>query len=122
MAIQKRNSAAVNLLSNDLVRNQGELHLSIANVTTTPYAAGANTVLLCATGAGNILVNLPQVSANLGKVYVINKRDVGAGQVVVTPFAGDNINGAGSRNVVNQWDTIIIVAGATTAWYVISTV
>ena len=124
MAIQERNAAAVNLLSNDLVRNQGELHLSTIAVNATPYAAGGYTLLVCTTGAVNLIVNLPQVNGgtgvNIGKTYAIKKADAGAGQVVVTPFAGDTIDGAGSRNVVNQWDVIIITAGATTVWYVIS--
>ena len=120
MAIQIRNSAAASLFAADLEQNTGELHLTAVNVAVTPYAAGANSVLLCVTGAVNLVVNLPQVSANRGKVYAIKKRDVGAGQVVVTPFAGDTIDGAGSRNVVNQWDSIIIIAGPSTVWYVIS--
>ena len=122
MAIQIRNSAAANLFGADLEQNTGELHLSSVFVTTTPYAAGAYTFIICDTGAVNLVVNLPQVSANQGKVYVINKRDAGAGQVVVTPFAGDTINGAGSRNIVNQYDAIIIIAQSPTRWYVISTV
>ena len=121
MAIQERNAAAVNLLSNDLVRNQGELHLSTVAVNVTPYAANATSLMVCTTGVPNLVINLPQVSANRGKTYAIKKIDAGAGQVIVTPFAGDVIDGAGSRAIVNQYNVIIIVAGSTTAWHVIST-
>ena len=126
MAIQKRNAAAVNLFTADLEQNKGELHMEIVPVNTTPYAAGAEPVIICTTGAVNLVVNLPQitqggVAVHRGKVYAIKKYDAGAGQVIVTPFAGDVIDGAGSRAIVNQYNVIIIVAGSTTAWHVIST-
>ena len=120
MAIQIRNSAAANLFGADLEQNTGELHLTPIAVNTTPYAAGAYSVILCTTGAGNLIVNLPQSSANLGKVYVIKKVDAGAGQVVITPFAGDNIDSAATLNVVNRWDSVIIMASGVVTWYVLS--
>ena len=124
MAIQKRNSAAANLFGADLEQNTGELHLQSVYVTTTPYAAGAYPFLLCSTGAGNLIVNLPQivqggVSVHRGKVYAIKKYDAGAGQVIVTPFAGELIDASASRAIVNRFDSIIILAGAT-GWWVIS--
>lgn len=119
MAIQTRNAAAVQLLSNDLVQNQGELHLSTIAVNA-PYLAAKETVILGTGGAGGIAITLPLAANNYGKVYAIKKVDAGAGAVQVQRNGGDLIDGAAAINLAAQWAAIIIVSDGVSNWYRIS--
>jgi len=115
--VQERNPSIVEPLSNEFVRNMGELHLSHEDVAVNKTAAKYS-VILVTTGAGNVTVTLPVAAETVGKVYAIKKVDAGAGDVIVTGDGGETIDGALTVTLAARWDVVMIFCDGV-EWYII---
>lgn len=72
------------------------------------------------TTAGAVVVNLPPVNGNLGKMFII-KRTAGANNVTLTPAGSDTIDGAGTLAIGTTGHSAWIVSDGNTTWYQIRT-
>lgn len=107
----------VALLSPNLSKNRGELHLSHRAVAAA-FNLAKETLYLC-TGAGGIAGTLPLAANNYGKTYCVIKIDAAAGVVTVARAGADLINGAVSVPVTNQWDYVWLWSDGVSNWYVV---
>jgi len=76
------------------------------------------TVLVDATGAARI-VTLPTAASVPGRVYVVKKTDVSANTVTIDPAGAELIDGAASKVLGTQWQSIAFQSNGT-SWYIIA--
>ena len=95
-------------------------------VTTTNYTAGTNNEVIiladtsAATGAnGAITINLPTASASTNKNFYVKKIDADANNVTIDGNLTETIDGAETKVISTQWDTLQIVCDGT-EWFIIS--
>lgn len=117
IVVQERNPELDAPLNVHFVSNMGELHLSCESVFANKTAAKYS-VILVATGAGNVTITLPVAADSIGKVYAIKKVDAGAGNVIVDGAGAETIDGAATQVLAAQWAVIMIVTNGV-AWYII---
>ncbi len=69
--------------------------------------------------AGNITVTLPKCTLSLGKKYVIKKTDVSANTITIVAdtVVPDLIDGAASKVLTTQYDTIFIESDGVSNWW-----
>ena len=68
-------------------------------------------VKLCDATTGAVTMALPQLSSARGLTLTIVKSDASANPVNITPFLGDFVNGAAVLSLLNQYDSLTLVAG-----------
>jgi hypothetical protein len=74
-------------------------------------------VLFITTGTNPFSVLLGPVKSSPFSIYVIVKADAGAGQITVTPAAGDFINGAGTLALTpTQFRVTILIPDGNKSW------
>lgn len=101
-----------------LAQLRGEVVSPIASTTTTiTLGTTQYTVLANATG-GAITINLPPAAANIGKIYNLKKIDSTANTVTIDPNAVETIDGAATRVLTAQWQSVQIQCDGT-AWFVL---
>jgi hypothetical protein len=90
------------------------------SVTASYTASILDCVLLVDSTAGNVTVTLPSVTSNrvLSKVYVIKRMNAGANTITVAAASGQTIDGAASKSLASQYDTLRII-GTASEWSVI---
>lgn len=79
------------------------------NITNadSPYTAGTEGSITCDTTGGNITINLPIVSENIGKVYTIIKNTAG-NTVTILPDGSDTIDSQSSATLTINGETLTI--------------
>lgn len=87
----------------------GPWSMPVRSVAVNTAMTATDFELLVTTGAGAIAVTLP-AAPSAGRIVAVKKIDAGAGQVTVTPAAGQ-LDGAASQNlnaqnvgIYVQWD------------------
>jgi len=87
---------------------------------TSGYAADDNDhVITCDASGGAFTVTLPALSAaRTGRVYHIKKIDSSANAITIDGDSAETIDGATTASITTQYDSIMIVAGAT-EWHII---
>lgn len=63
--------------------------------------------------SGAITVNLPTASGIEGRVYIVKKRDASGNAVTVDPSGAETIDGASTKTLASQWDTVRIISDGT---------
>lgn len=94
----------------------GDLTMRIIDVTQTVDVTGINELLVC-NSANPIAVNLLRSATGTHGGYYI--KNIGVGDVTVTPQQNDTIDGAGTI-VVSQYSSINIIDYKETIWLIIS--
>lgn len=74
---------------------------------------------LVTTGASNITLTLPSPAS--GQIVTVKKIDSGAGEVIISGDGSDTIDGAGSKRLYYQYESLTCVAktGSPNEWYII---
>ena len=94
------------------------LCLSVTDITTTPYTATVTDFfLLVDATVGNITLNLPAAVGSEGKEYIIKKIDATANTVIIDPDGAETIDGAATKTLSSQWQSLSVVSDGT-SWYV----
>ena len=74
---------------------------------------------LVTTGGSNLSLTLPSPSS--GQIVTVKKIDSGAGEVIINGNGSDTIDGAGSKRLYYQYESLTCVAktGSPNEWYII---
>lgn len=79
------------------------------------------TVIVDAT-SGVKTITLPTAAGNPGRIFIIQKGDVSANAVTVTPTTPDTINGLANKSLAAQGNTILIQSDGITDWHILITI
>ena len=83
----------------------------------SPVSPGWERVLLCDAADGDITVSLPKAKESSGRAYTVKKIDATANTVTVDGDDAETIDGAATKVLTSQWETLSIVCNGT-AWFV----
>lgn len=74
---------------------------------------------LVTTGGSNLTLTLPSPAS--GQIVTVKKIDSGAGEVIISGNGSDTIDGAGSKRLYYQYESLTCVAktGSPNEWYII---
>lgn len=97
----------------------GSLALPTSAISSTITADGTqHTLLVDATGASRT-INLPAAAGVPGRIYVVKKIDSSANTVVVDPAGAELIDGAATKTLSAQWDSIKIQSDGV-SWFIVA--
>lgn len=85
----------------------GQASSAVRSITTTTTARPIDRVLKADASGGAVTVNLPSAAPN-PVVYTIIKSDVSVNTVTIDPFSTQTINGASTRVLSAQWETVTL--------------
>jgi hypothetical protein len=77
-----------------------------------------HTVLVDATGA-NRTITLPTAASATGRLYVVKKIDASANTVTIDPAGAELIDGAATKVLTAQWDSIKFQSNGT-SWFIVA--
>lgn len=66
--------------------------------------------ILVTTGATNRNINLPTAVGRMGKIFVVEKVDMGAGYAVINPFGAETIIGYSYWEVTTQYSLMAMLS------------
>jgi hypothetical protein len=84
--------------------------------TTSSTSTISNDITLATAGAGGITLTLPTAAA--GKVVIVKKVDTGAGNVTLDPPGAVTIDGAATKVLYHQYETMTCVSDGTN-WFIV---
>lgn len=87
--------------------------------TTAATVTATGDIILCTGGTGGITINLPAITGNEGKMLFIKKVDSGAGQIIIDGNASETIDGALTKRLYYQYESMTLVCDASDGWYVV---
>jgi hypothetical protein len=90
-----------------------------AVVNTNHTVAEPERTILVTTGGSDRTITLPDATDYVSDLLYVVKIDSGAGNVILTPGAGDTINGDANTTLVGQYRAIALVSDGAD-WYIIS--
>lgn len=86
------------------------VYASVVSVSTNTTLTTGNTVVLVSASGGSRTITLPAPTA--GKILIIKKTDSSLNTVVISPPSG-TIDGAASKSLLTQYDSLTIVSDGT---------
>jgi hypothetical protein len=96
----------------------GSVATAITTKTTTYTATASDHTIVC-NNAGAITINLPAAAGCSGRIYVIKKISGAALNVTIDPNAAETIDGAATRLLVTQYESVMIQSDGT-SWFILS--
>lgn len=97
----------------------GSMALPTSAISSSPTADGTQHTLLVDATAANRTITLPAASGVSGRIYVIKKIDSSANTVTIDPNAAELIDGAATKVLSAQWDSLTIQSDGT-SWFIIA--
>jgi hypothetical protein len=85
----------------------GQVASPVRSVTASTTARPIDRVIKADATAGTVTVSLPSAAPN-PVAYTIIKSDVSANPVTLAPFGAQTINGAATRDLTAQWETVTV--------------
>jgi len=92
--------------------------LTRAETVTSSANAGEKSIIYADATSGALTVTLPLVASSEDIVYHIKKIDVSANAVTVDGNGSETIDGATTKSLPNQYDSIIVQCNGS-VWYII---
>jgi hypothetical protein len=105
--------------ANSTLQVTGSVSLPIITVTALSITPDATHHTILTNNLLGVTVNLPAASTVTGRVYVIKRIYGIGGNTVIDPNGAETIDGAATRNITAQYDTVTIQSNGT-AWFVIA--
>lgn len=92
--------------------------LQFADNSGGPVSATGD-VILASGGSGGVTINLPAKSSNDGRLIYIKKIDAGAGQVIIDANGTETIDGALTKRLYYQNESMNVICSSGDGWYII---
>ena len=105
-----------NNISDDAI-TEAKLFRAIQTANSTVTATGD--IVLADGGTGGITINLPAISSNEGRIITIKKTNSEAGQIIIDGNSTETIDGALTKRLYYQYETMTLVCDASAGWYII---
>lgn len=105
-----------NNISDDAI-TEAKLFRAIQTTSSTVTATGD--IILAEGGTGGITINLPAITSNEGRIITIKKTDAAAGQIIIDGNSTETIDGAETKRLYYQYETMTLVCDASAGWYII---
>jgi hypothetical protein len=104
---------------NGPVYNNSGLRYKIDGVVTNTTLTNNNLIINVDASSGNIIITLPNVSTNDGRIYYIRKSDSSANTVTIGPSTSDFLDGIQNNTVVftSKNDRLNIVCFGNDGWF-----
>lgn len=96
----------------------GSEALPITTKTVTYTATASDYTIVC-NNAGAITINLPAAAGCAGRIYVVKKISGAALNVTIDPNASETIDGALTRLLTTQYESVMIQSDGT-SWFILS--
>lgn len=109
VALQAFAAAPVNLQA---------VRVTARGVAGTPVIVDGDLAIGVDAGAGAVTVTLPPLAAHPGRVLLFRKLDAGANMVTIAGDGAETIDGAVTRALAAQWETVTLIAALTGWWAV----
>ncbi len=90
--------------------------VNLVEKATTYLALSSDYVILGDATAGAFDVDLPTAASSTGRIYVIKKIDASGNAVTVDPNGAETIDGAASKALSSQFDSVRIISDGTEWW------
>ncbi len=90
---------------------------SIRTVTVDTDFLYDDSVLVCDSTAANITAALPPAAFVTGQMFTIVKT-VAVNSVILDGFGSETINGAATRTLTSQWESVLVISDGT-QWLVL---
>lgn len=90
-----------------------ELVHTVTNADYTILDNDGYTTILVSTGATDRTITLPTLAANLNRAIRVKKIDNGVGKVIIDGESTETIDGATTKELINQYDETEVQAGPT---------
>ncbi len=97
----------------------GSTAYSITTKTANYTATASDYAIICNNTSGAITISLPAASGCSGRTYVIKKISGVTNNVVIDPNASENIDGAATRTLTVQYESVLIQSDGSN-WFVLS--
>jgi hypothetical protein len=115
----KNNTTEVAYIDKDGTVSQSGSIKAITAISVDTTLSSAHYHAEVTTAASTITITLPAATSHKGRCYIITKVDSGAGTVVVDGNASEPINGATTRTISAQWESVSIQCNAGgTGWII----
>lgn len=118
-AINYRLGIAAGTSPNSTLSVGGSISTGITTKTASYTASTNDYTILCNNTSGSITISLPSAIGCTGRVYVIKKNSTTLNNVVIDPNSSEKIDGATSKTLTNQYESIMIQSDGTN-WYILS--
>lgn len=103
-------------LADDSV-TEAKLFRAIQIAGSTVTATGD--IILASGGGGGITINLPAITSNEGRIIHVKKTDPLAGSIVIDGNGSETIDGALTKRLYYQYESMTLVCDASAGWYII---
>jgi len=100
------------------VHINGSMALAIKTVSVNYNADNTDYIILVNATATNISITIPSASSCVGRQYHVKKIDSSSNAVSVTRTGLDTIDGANSRVMLSQYQSLTVVSNGSN-WYII---
>lgn len=90
-----------------IVSEDGQAGSDVRTISATTTARPIDRVLKVNAAGGAVTVNLPSAAPNL-VTYTIIKSDASANHVTIDPAGSETVNGAATRDLSTQWETVAL--------------
>lgn len=89
-------------------------------IQATPTSVSATgDIILCTGGTGGITITLPSKSVSEGRMIFIKKVDSGAGNIIIDGDTTDTIDGALTKRLYYQYESMTLVCDSSAGWYIV---
>jgi hypothetical protein len=92
--------------------------METVTIATVSYTASEPRIILSDATAASISILLPPVASSVDIIYIIKKIDSTANTVTIDADSSETIDGATTKILLTQWETIRIVSDGA-AWHII---
>jgi hypothetical protein len=101
-----------------LLQVAGPIATAVATKTTNYSVTSTDSVLLCDATSGALTVTLPTAAGITGRQYSFKRISSGANTVTVAAQSGQTIDGAATRVLGTQYETVTVVSDGSNWWVV----
>lgn len=108
-----------NIAATSTLQVNGSVAMSITTKTANYTATASDHTIICNNTGAAITVSLPAASGCSGRVYVIKKVSGASLNVVIDPNASENIDGANTKTLTLQYESIMIQCDGSN-WFILS--